>query len=80
VHWAISHPAPVSKKYLNTEYLQEIYWFLSDFNTGFIVFADRFRRTHGERNMRSVNGGFMFIDSQLTRFSARQSRCLAASP
>jgi hypothetical protein len=31
-------------------------------------------------NMRSVNGRFMFIDSQLTRFSARQSRCLSASP
>jgi hypothetical protein len=25
--------------------LNEIYWFLSDSNTGFIVFADRFRRS-----------------------------------
>jgi hypothetical protein len=23
VHWAIPHPAPVSKKYLNTEYLMK---------------------------------------------------------
>jgi len=45
VHQAIPHPAPVSKKYLNTENLHEIYWFLSDSNTGFIVFADRFRRS-----------------------------------
>ena len=47
----------LSKKYLNTEYLHEIYWFLSDSKTGFSIFADRFRRSRASETCARLTAG-----------------------